>query len=110
MRFMMLMIPKGYESAEPGAMPDPQAVAAMSRYNQSLQEAGVLVSGAAYSWAKEQLFRDSTVEEMNAGVEASPVGARGVLTLPHFKGSAYQKGVTDPVTLAVGYRRLEDCA
>jgi sugar (pentulose or hexulose) kinase len=51
-------------------------------------EAGVLVSGAAYSWAKEQLFRDSTVEEMNAGVEASPIGARGVLTLPHFKGSA----------------------
>jgi xylulokinase/glycerol kinase len=51
-------------------------------------EAGVLVSGAAYSWAKEQLFRDSSVEEMNAEVEASSIGARGVLTLPHFKGSA----------------------
>jgi xylulokinase/glycerol kinase len=51
-------------------------------------EAGVLVSGAAYSWAKEQFFRDSTVEEMNAEVEASPIGTRGVLTLPHFKGSA----------------------
>ncbi|MGZ6218911.1 MAG: FGGY-family carbohydrate kinase [Syntrophales bacterium] len=51
-------------------------------------EAGVLVTGAAYSWAKEQFFRDSTVEEMNAEVEASPIGTRGVLTLPHFKGSA----------------------
>jgi len=44
MRFMMLMIPKGYESAEPGAMPDAKAVAAMMRYNESLQKAGVLLA------------------------------------------------------------------
>src|SRR5688572_2519475 len=44
MRFMMLMIPKGYESAEPGAMPDAQAVAAMMKYNESLQKAGVLLA------------------------------------------------------------------
>ena len=44
MRFMMLMIPKGYEKAEPGAMPDAAAVEAMMRYNAELQEAGVLVS------------------------------------------------------------------
>ena len=42
MRFMMLMIPKGYESAEPGAMPDAEAVSAMMKYNEALQEAGVL--------------------------------------------------------------------
>ena len=42
MRFMMLMIPKGYEKAEPGAMPDAKAVAAMMKYNETLQEAGVL--------------------------------------------------------------------
>jgi hypothetical protein len=42
MQFMMLMIPKGYEAAEPGTMPDPEAVAAMMRYNEALQEAGVL--------------------------------------------------------------------
>jgi hypothetical protein len=42
MRFMMLMIPKGYETAEPGAMPDAEAVAAMMRYNEELQKAGVL--------------------------------------------------------------------
>jgi hypothetical protein len=44
MRFMMLMIPRGYESAEPGTMPDPQAVAAMMKYNESLQKAGVLLA------------------------------------------------------------------
>ena len=43
MRFMMLMIPKGYETAKPGTMPDPKAVAAMMKYNESLQKAGVLV-------------------------------------------------------------------
>ena len=26
MRFMMLVIPKGYETAAPGTMPDPQAI------------------------------------------------------------------------------------
>ena len=44
MRFMMLMIPKGYESAAPGTMPSAQAVAAMSRYNESLHKAGVLLA------------------------------------------------------------------
>ena len=44
MRFMMLMIPKGYEQAAPGAMPDPKAVAAMMKYNESLQKAGVLLA------------------------------------------------------------------
>jgi hypothetical protein len=44
MRFMMLMIPKGYEDARPGTMPEADAVAAMMKYNQSLHEAGVLIS------------------------------------------------------------------
>src|SRR5438132_4523420 len=44
MRFMMLMIPKGYESAVPGAMPDAAHVAAMMKYNESLQKAGVLLA------------------------------------------------------------------
>src|SRR3989441_10595256 len=45
MRFMMLMIPKGYEKAAPGAMPDAKTIAAMMKYNESLQKAGVLLSG-----------------------------------------------------------------
>jgi len=45
MRFMLLMIPHGYENAAPGTMPeDVGAVAAMMAYNESLQKAGVLVS------------------------------------------------------------------
>lgn len=42
MRFIMFMIPKDYESAEPGVMPDADAVAAMMKYNEALQRAGVL--------------------------------------------------------------------
>jgi hypothetical protein len=41
---MMLMIPKGCESAPPGAMPAAKAVAAMMKYNESLQKAGVLLA------------------------------------------------------------------
>jgi hypothetical protein len=44
MRFMMLMIPKGYESAAPGTMPDAKAVEAMMKYNEALQKAGILVA------------------------------------------------------------------
>jgi hypothetical protein len=41
---MMLMIPQGYESATPGTVPEAAAVAAMMKYNESLQKAGVLLS------------------------------------------------------------------
>jgi len=44
MRFMMLMIPRGYETAAPGAMPSTEAVAAMMKYNEALKEAGVLIT------------------------------------------------------------------
>src|SRR5882757_10132012 len=44
MRFLMLMIPKGYDTAKPGTMPDAKAVAAMMKYNDSLQKAGVLLA------------------------------------------------------------------
>jgi hypothetical protein len=45
MRFMMLMIPKGYENAKPGDMPDPAAMDAMSKYNEELFSSGVGLSG-----------------------------------------------------------------
>jgi hypothetical protein len=44
MRFMMLMIPKGYEKAHPGAVPSAEAVDAMMKYNESLRTAGVLLA------------------------------------------------------------------
>jgi hypothetical protein len=44
MRFMMLMIPKGYETAAPDAMPTAEAVTAMMKYNEALKQAGVLIT------------------------------------------------------------------
>src|SRR5437762_7764998 len=44
MRFMTLMIRKGYEKAAPGTTPDPKAVEAMMKYNETLKDAGVLLS------------------------------------------------------------------
>lgn len=43
MRFMLLMIPKGYKNVLPGAMPDAKAVERMMKYNKSLEEAGILL-------------------------------------------------------------------
>ncbi len=44
MRYMMLMIPGGYESAAPDAMPSAEAVRAMMTYNEALKDAGVLLA------------------------------------------------------------------
>lgn len=44
MRFMMLMIPGGYETAAPGTMPDAKHVEAMMKFNEALQRAGVLLA------------------------------------------------------------------
>jgi hypothetical protein len=44
MRFMMLMIPLGYEMAPPDVKLDPERMAAMMRYNEALRDAGVLIT------------------------------------------------------------------
>jgi len=44
MRFMMIVIPKGYETAAPDAVPSAEAVAKMMEYNKRLQKAGVLLA------------------------------------------------------------------
>ena len=44
MRFMMLVIPKGYETAAPDVAPDAKAVERMMKYNEDLAKAGVLLS------------------------------------------------------------------
>jgi len=44
MRFMLLMIPKGYEQAGPDFAPDAKSVEAMMKYNESLRKAGVLLA------------------------------------------------------------------
>ena len=44
MRFMLLMIPPGYEKDAPDTRPDAKTVEAMMKYNESLREAGVLLA------------------------------------------------------------------
>jgi hypothetical protein len=44
MRFMLLMIPKGYEKADEHAVPSAEAVDAMMKYNDSMRKAGILVA------------------------------------------------------------------
>ena len=42
MRYMMLVLPKGYTSAAPDTIPDPERVKQMMKYNKELLDAGVL--------------------------------------------------------------------
>jgi hypothetical protein len=44
MRFMMLMIPLGYETAKPDVQLDPERMAAMMKYNEALKDAGILIT------------------------------------------------------------------
>ena len=44
MRFMMLMIPSGYETAPPDVQLDPERVKSMMKYNEALKDAGILVT------------------------------------------------------------------
>src|ERR1700690_4133665 len=44
MRFMMIVFPKGYETANPGTVPDFKDMEAMGKYNDELGKAGVLLA------------------------------------------------------------------
>jgi hypothetical protein len=44
MRFMLLVLPKGYETAKPGTLPPAELVEKMGKFNESLSKAGVLLS------------------------------------------------------------------
>ncbi len=54
-------------------------------------EAGVVTSGSIYQWFRREFYRETAGQAdpyalMDAEAAASPVGARGVLLMPHFKG------------------------
>ena len=44
MRYMILVIPKGYESVGPNAIPDVEALKKMQAFNKELLDAGVLLA------------------------------------------------------------------
>jgi len=51
-------------------------------------EAGILTSGNIYSWFKNNFYDVDDYKLINSEVEKSGVGSRGVILIPHFKGSA----------------------
>jgi hypothetical protein len=67
MRFMMMVIPKGYESAAPDAVPSAETAAKMMEYNKALQKAGVVL-------ALDGLFPPST------GARISYVNGKATVT------------------------------
>ena len=86
MRFMMLMIPKGYEKAAPGTVPDAKGVAAMMKYNESLQKAGVLLSldglhpvsmGARVSFRGGETYGDGRAVRRDQGSARRVLDDRG---------------------------------
>lgn len=44
-RFMLMVMPKGYEKAGPDQLPDVKLVEKMTRFNESLVKAGVMLTG-----------------------------------------------------------------
>ena len=44
MRFMLLVIPKGYETAPVGTAPDAKSVERMMKYNEEMVKAGIVLS------------------------------------------------------------------
>src|SRR6266436_1640354 len=103
MRFMMLMIPKGYEKAQPGAMPDAKAVAAMMKYNESLQKAGVLLALMActrHRWERESHSLEGSPGSENEVIEIRQVQEftdfpadvqKAAAGFPEMQGQAKQK-------------------
>jgi xylulokinase/glycerol kinase len=54
-------------------------------------EAGIFNTGAIYRWFREQVYssgESSTYNLMNQEAGDSPIGANGVMLIPHFEGSA----------------------
>jgi sugar (pentulose or hexulose) kinase len=51
-------------------------------------EAGLLTSGNIYAWYRDQFYKEETFDNINQEVINSPAGAKGLLLVPHFKGSA----------------------
>ena len=85
MRFMMLMIPRGYETAAAGTVPSAEAVAAMMKYNEALKNAGVLITldglhppskAVAAMMKYNQALKDAGVLITLDGLHPPSMGAR----------------------------------
>ncbi|MGA8038125.1 MAG: hypothetical protein WB985_19360 [Candidatus Acidiferrales bacterium] len=59
MRYMMIMYPRDYAKAKPGFVPDNEAIQRMSKYNEELAKARVLVTldGLTPCWSRSMVSR-----------------------------------------------------
>lgn len=65
-----------------------------------INEASIFNTGSIYRWFRNEFYGDNTdFAEMNEQASQSPIGANGVMLIPHFEGSAapfwnpYAKGL-----------------
>ena len=80
-----------------------------------ITEAGIFNSGAIYRWFRDELSGGTapSYQALNDAAAASPVGANGVVMLPHFEGSAapnwntYAKGTF--FNLSIGTSQGDMC-
>jgi len=49
-------------------------------------EASILTTAAIYRWFKQEFYRKDGYEEINHDAGSSPIGANGLVLLPHFQG------------------------
>ncbi len=52
-------------------------------------EASNMSSGAVYNWIGNLMYANDAIEQMNAAVVASPIGAKGLFMLPSLAGTNY---------------------
>src|SRR6201988_5068018 len=115
MRFMMLMIPKGYEAAAPGTMPPAEAVAAMMKYNEALKEAGVLITldglhppsmGARVSFAGgKPVVTDGPFTEAKEGAKKCPASNNEIIEIRQVQEMA--DFPPDVAAAAAGFNELQ---
>src|SRR5438874_13592821 len=65
MRFMMLMIPKGYDTAAPGTMPAADAVAAMMKYNEAPSREEAIAWAKRCPASSNEIIEIRQVQEMS---------------------------------------------
>lgn len=79
---------------------------------QYILESSVLTCCSAFDWFRREFYTDSTYEELNAEVAATPIGSNGCLCVPYFQGRStpdwnnMAKGIFANVTLATTKRDM----
>jgi len=78
---------------------------------QWILETSIFNTGSIYRWLKNEFYEDKDYNFMNQEAESAPIGSNGVLTMPHFEGSAapfwnpYAKGLF--FNLSLGTKRSD---